>query len=162
MVKLDPLLDLPLHFHHNEQRWDLLSLLIRLATPKIRTPTRRPICLRSWVEFTLIWVLHHPPHLPSRFCQIPISPGRIGQTVEHTKFSQPNSVHEQMVTPCTCMSPSVLWPPLSWRLWPWPRTPRRPRSRPARTRSSCRRSLHLSSAFSVGVLVLIEADSVSW
>ena len=33
-----------------------------------------------WVDFDL------GVQLPSRFCWIPISPGRIGQTVEHTKF----------------------------------------------------------------------------
>ena len=34
--------------------------------------------------------------LPSHFCQIPISPGRIGQTVKHQNPSEPNPVHEQM------------------------------------------------------------------
>ena len=38
------------------------------------------------VGSTLILVFHHLARLPSRFCQIPISPGRIGQTVEHSKF----------------------------------------------------------------------------
>ena len=28
---------------------------------------------------TLIWVLHHLAQQPSPFCQIPISPGKIGQ-----------------------------------------------------------------------------------
>ena len=35
---------------------------------------------------TLIWVFHLLAHLQSCFCQIPIRPGRIGQTVEHSKF----------------------------------------------------------------------------
>ena len=49
----------------------------------------------GWVGFTLIWVFHHLAQLPSRFCQIPISPGRIGQTVEHSKFksTQPSLEH---------------------------------------------------------------------
>ena len=48
------------------------------------------------VGLTLIWVFHHLAQLPSRFCQIPICPGRIGQTVTHSNSSQPNPVHEQM------------------------------------------------------------------
>ena len=33
----------------------------------------------------LIWVFHRLAWLPSGFCHIPINPGRIGQTVEHSK-----------------------------------------------------------------------------
>ena len=43
--------------------------------------TRCPICSWTWVGFTLIRVFSSLAPLPSRFCQIPISPGRIGQTV---------------------------------------------------------------------------------
>ena len=46
--------------------------------------------LTDWVGLTLIWVLNQ---LPRRFFQIPISPGRIGQTVEIQV--NPNPVHEQ-------------------------------------------------------------------
>ena len=51
---------------------------------------------------TLIWVFHYLAHLPSRFCQIPISPGRFGQTVEHSKFksTQPSPRADEF--PCTC------------------------------------------------------------
>ena len=39
------------------------------------------------VGVTLIWVFPHLAQLPNRcLCQIPISPGRIGQTVGHSKF----------------------------------------------------------------------------
>ena len=40
-----------------------------------------------WVRLNLIWVFNLLAHLPSHFCQIPINPGRIGQTVEPTKPS---------------------------------------------------------------------------
>ena len=51
------------------------------------------ICPKTWVGLTLIWVFHRLAQLHSHFCQIPISPGRIGQTVEHPKSkpSQPRS-----------------------------------------------------------------------
>ena len=47
---------------------------------------------------TWIWKFHHVAQLPSRFCQIPISPSRIGQTVEHLKSRSinPTQVSEQM------------------------------------------------------------------
>ena len=48
-----------------------------------RHSTGCPLSSWNWVGLTLILVFHH---LPSRFCQIPISPRRIGQTVEHTKY----------------------------------------------------------------------------
>ena len=44
------------------------------------------IRLFTWVGLTLISLFHHLPQLYSRFCQIPIRPGRIGQTVEHSKY----------------------------------------------------------------------------
>ena len=48
-------------------------------------------------------MFHYLAHLPSRFCQIPISPGRIGQAVEHSKFksTQP-SPRADAEFPCTC------------------------------------------------------------
>ena len=47
-----------------------------------------PIYSWNWVGLTLIRVFHQ---LPRRFCQIPISPGRIRYTVERseTKSTQP-------------------------------------------------------------------------
>ena len=45
-------------------------------------------------------MFHHLSQLPSRFCQILIGPGRIGQTVDHSKSkSQPIQFHEQMGHP---------------------------------------------------------------
>ena len=41
-----------------------------------------PIWSRTWVRLTWIWEFHHLAQLPSHFCQTPISPGRIRQTVE--------------------------------------------------------------------------------
>ena len=35
----------------------------------------------GWVDFDLGRVFHRLAHLPSHFCQISFSPGRIGQTV---------------------------------------------------------------------------------
>ena len=40
-----------------------------------------------WVKLTLIWICNHLPQLPSRFCQIPMSP-RL--TVDYQNPSQPN------------------------------------------------------------------------
>ena len=44
-------------------------------------PTGGPIC--SWVGLTLILIAQ----LPSCFCQIPISPGRIDPTVQHSNLN---------------------------------------------------------------------------
>ena len=48
---------------------------------------------RKWVGFRVShllmevgWVPHHLAQLPSRFCQIPICPGIIGQTVKTLKI----------------------------------------------------------------------------
>ena len=38
--------------------------------------------------------------MPSYFCQIPISPGRIGQTVEHSKFKSTQPSPHADGTPC--------------------------------------------------------------
>ena len=62
----------------------------------------------GWVGLTLISVFHHIDQLPSRFCQIPISPRRVGQTVEHSKFksTQPNpGAHK---TPCMLVEALIL------------------------------------------------------
>ena len=50
----------------------------------------------GWVDF--VWMLHDLVQLHSRFCQIPTSPRRSGQTVEHPNRSQPNpgQVREEM------------------------------------------------------------------
>ena len=55
--------------------------------------TGRFICPRTWVGLTSVWVFQHLAQLHSHFCQIPTSPGRIGQTVEHPKSKsiQPRS-----------------------------------------------------------------------
>ena len=60
-----------------------------------------PICSWTWVGLTLILVLHQLAQLPTRFCHIPISPGRIGQTVEHSKSKSLNPVYEHMERPVT-------------------------------------------------------------
>ena len=52
----------------------------------------------TWVGLTLSWVFHQLAPLPSRFCQIPISPSRIRQTVERSK-SKSNPQADG--TPCT-------------------------------------------------------------
>ena len=54
-------------------------------TPLGNIHTGLPMCSETWVGLTLISVFHHLAQLPSRFCQIPISPSRVGQTVEHFK-----------------------------------------------------------------------------
>ena len=53
------------------------------------------LLLWIWVGLTLIWVFHHLAQLHSHFCQIPISLGRIGQTVE------PNPGLRADESPCT-------------------------------------------------------------
>ena len=70
-------------------------------------------------------MFHQLAHLPSRFCQIPICPVRIGQTVEHIKFKsiQPSpradeSPCRQFYTPrhrCPerVRSSTIKWP--SWK-----------------------------------------------
>ena len=49
---------------------------------KCNSFTGWPIWSRTWVRLTWIWEFPHLAQLPSRFCQTPISPGRIRQTVE--------------------------------------------------------------------------------
>ena len=44
-----------------------------------------PICSWTWVELTMIWVFHLLAWLPSHFCQIRDSLGRICLTVENSK-----------------------------------------------------------------------------
>ena len=48
----------------------------------------------------MISVFHHLAQLPSRFCQIPISPRRIGQTVERTKYKSTRPSPRADGTPC--------------------------------------------------------------
>ena len=55
----------------------------------------------GWVALgsTLIWVFHHLAHPASLSCQTPISPGRIWQTVEHSKLksTQPSPRADMML-----------------------------------------------------------------
>ena len=55
----------------------------------------------GWVDFDL----SVPPILPSCFCQIPISPSRVGQTVEHPKFKSTKPSISSHGTPCTILPP---------------------------------------------------------
>ena len=49
----------------------------------------------------MISVFHHLGQVPSRFCQIPISPSRVGQTVNGRNPSQQNPVSAHLEqTPC--------------------------------------------------------------
>ena len=50
-----------------------------------------------------IWsnMFHYLAQLPSLSCQLPISPGRIGQTAEQPKSSQPNLANRADRSPCT-------------------------------------------------------------
>ena len=49
----------------------------------------------------MIQMFHHLAQLPSQFCQIPIGPRRIGQTLEHQNTrSQPNLGPRPPVSPC--------------------------------------------------------------
>ena len=67
--------------------------------------TGRTICSRTWVRLTWLSVFHHLDHLSSGLCLIPISPGRIGQTVELPK---PNSTQPRLAsgTPKTQLYPT--------------------------------------------------------
>ena len=49
---------------------------------------------------TLIQMFHHLAQLPSQFCQIPIGPSRISQTLEHQNTSQPNPGPRPPMSPC--------------------------------------------------------------
>ena len=49
---------------------------------------------------TLISVFNHLAQLPSRFCQIPISPSRVGQTKEHSKSKSTKPRPSSLGTPC--------------------------------------------------------------
>ena len=60
-----------------------------------------PIRSWTWVELTSIWMFHHLSQLPSRFCQIPFSPDRIGQTVEHSTFKSTQPSPRADGTPCS-------------------------------------------------------------
>ena len=51
----------------------------------IANTTGCPKWAETWVWLTLISVFHHLVRQPSRFCQIPISPNSVRQTVEHSK-----------------------------------------------------------------------------
>ena len=46
-------------------------------------------------------MFHHVAHMPSRFCQIPICPQRIGQMVEHSKFKPTQPSPRANGIPCT-------------------------------------------------------------
>ena len=46
-------------------------------------------------------MFHHLAQLPRRFCHIPISPSRIGQTVEHSKSKSTKPSLSSLETPCT-------------------------------------------------------------
>ena len=58
------------------------------------------LSLPLWVGLTLISVFHHLAQLPSRFCQSPISPSRVGQTVEHSKSKSTKPSLSSLGTPC--------------------------------------------------------------
>ena len=45
----------------------------------------------------MIWMFHHLATLLSLFCQIPISPTRIGKTVEHLNYKSTQSQLRCMV-----------------------------------------------------------------
>ena len=64
-------------------------------------------CPKSWVGLTLISVFHHLAQLPSRFCQIPITPSRVGQTVEHSKSKSTKPSLSSLGTTCNVHSLSV-------------------------------------------------------
>ena len=56
----------------------------------------------GWVALgsTLIWVFHHLAHPASLSCQTPISPGRIWQTVEHSKLKSTQPSPREDESPC--------------------------------------------------------------
>ena len=61
----------------------------------------RPKGVETWVGLTLISVFHHLSQLPSCFCQIPIRPSRVGQTMEHSKSKSTKPSLSSLGTPCT-------------------------------------------------------------
>ena len=63
-----------------------MARLLLLITVRYRSSTGYSICSYTWIVLTLIWVFHRLAQQPSHFSQIPISPGRIWQTVENSKF----------------------------------------------------------------------------
>ena len=71
--------------HHPTHLILLLSSILSTKKKLINNPpvhTGWPIWSQTWVRLTWIWEFHHLAQLPGRFCQTPISPGRIRQTVE--------------------------------------------------------------------------------
>ena len=55
----------------------------------------------SWLQVSNYVLLYVDfVQLPSRFCQIPICPGRIGQTVEHSNFKSTQPIPRSDGTPC--------------------------------------------------------------
>ena len=56
------------------------------------------MCLQTWVGLTLKSVFHHLGQLCS---QIPISPSRVGQTVEHSKSKSTKPSLSSLVTTCS-------------------------------------------------------------
>ena len=63
-----------------------------------------PICSRTWVGLTLIWVFHPLVQLPSRFCQNPTAQAESDRQCNTQNPSQPNPVYEQMGHPVCLLS----------------------------------------------------------
>ena len=80
-----------------------------------RSSTGCPICSCTWVGLTLIRVFHHLAQLPSHFWQIPIIQGRIGQTIEQSKFKSSRPIPRADGTPC---KKGLYKIPLSWAKHP--------------------------------------------
>ena len=95
-IRIFGLTTVPLNSIHREML-NLLALCTKYRLPYMCTGC--PFCSWSWVGQTLIWVPQHLAQLQWNFCQIPISPGRIGQTVEHPKSKSTHTVHGQMGHP---------------------------------------------------------------
>ena len=90
-------------------RVEVVSLIFKkVARVKLHNNSQYPFSVHTcrvlhllWnlglVDFTFIWMFHHLAHLRLRFCQIPMIPSRIGQTIEHSKLKS------------TLTSPQVLY-----------------------------------------------------
>ena len=75
---------------------DDFAFPLRLRPDTIRGPRSLYMVVhrvRHWVGLTVIWMFHLLVQLPSGFRQIPISPGRTGQTVEHSEFKSGDTLY---------------------------------------------------------------------
>ena len=67
----------------------------------------------GWVDFDFCVQFHHLAQLPSRLCQIPISPSRVGQTVEHSKSNSTKPSLRAHGMPCISNCQCDYWTELN-------------------------------------------------